>query len=164
MKLIYLSLILAYVIGCKPAETNFNETIEILDDFSLLQERIDAEKDKTIVVNFWATTCGPCIKEMPHFRELENQYKATDLKVLLVSLDLPRDHEKRVLPFIVKHDIQPEVLHLTDENYSKWTDQIDSSWYGALPATKIINGDQSTFKFGMYESLEEIKQDIESVK
>ena len=137
----HLALLFAFtlliIISCQEKAIPPNEEIEVIQQFSQLEEQIKEHDSKVLVLNFWATTCPPCIKEMPHFKELEDNYPSDQLKILLVNLDLPRDFEKRVLPFVKKHEIVPEVLMLTDANYSAWTDKIDSSWYGALPATLI---------------------------
>ncbi|MEE9439755.1 MAG: redoxin domain-containing protein [Saprospiraceae bacterium] len=150
--------------SCNQSKINVNDTIEVLNNFSELQSIIDSNSDKVMVVNFWATSCPPCLKEMPHFVDLQKSYDKNEVKFLLVSLDKVRDLDKRVLPFVKKHNITPEVAILGDDNYSAWTDKIDPSWYGALPATIIIRGDEKKFKFGMYESMQELKTDIELLK
>ena len=149
--------------SCKPKATDHNATIEIIKEFSELQTIIESEHDKLLVINFWATTCPPCIKEMPHFNQLESEYKADDLRILLVSLDREKDLESRVYPFVKKHGIIPEVVVLEDQDYSAWTDKIDNSWYGALPATTILKGDRKKFRFGMYETYEELEADVGEV-
>ena len=114
-----------------------------------------------MIVNFWATSCPPCLREMPHFGKLEEEY-GSKLKVLLVSLDKVDLLESRVYPFVEKYKITPEVAVLQDPNYSAWTDEIDSSWYGALPATIMIKGKERNFRFGSYESYEELQADVDS--
>ena len=64
-------MVLILVVGCQTKEANYNEEIEVFKTFSELQSIIDAEKDQLLVINFWATSCPPCIKEMPHFNKLE---------------------------------------------------------------------------------------------
>ena len=65
-----------------------------------LERRIQQEKDKLLVVNFWSTTCGPCVKELPHFMEVNTKYADNEkYKMILVSLDRLADQE-RVLKFI----------------------------------------------------------------
>jgi len=86
------------ILSCQPKNANHNETIETLEQFSELQSIIDSDEDKLWVVNFWATTCPPCIKEMPHFKELEEKYRDENLRILLVSLDRAKDLESRVYP------------------------------------------------------------------
>lgn len=155
--------LLALQLSCKPKEINPNSVIEIIEQFSELQTIIDAEKHKLLVVNFWATSCPPCIKEMTHFNRLESEYSDTDFRILLVSLDRAKDLESRVYPFVKKHNIVPEVVILEDQNYSNWTEKIDTSWYGALPATILLKGDRKKFRFGMYKTYEDLKTDINEV-
>ena len=155
--------ILCLFTSCKMEVEDYNTVIEVYPAFSDLQKKIDGESDKLLVLNFWATTCPPCIKEMPHFRELEEEYPADALKVLLVSTDLIKDLDKRVYPFVTKHDIKPEVALLEDQNYSAWTEKVDTSWYGALPATLIRKGDKRHFKFGFYEVYAELKADVDAI-
>lgn len=144
--------------GCKnnkPTE-NINDQVTIFQSFDDLSPRFFNASDTTYLVNFWATTCPPCLKEMPHLREVESKYQEEKFKVILVSLDMQRDFDSRVIPYIAKHRIIPEVVLLGDQNYSAWTDKIDSTWYGALPATLIVKGDQKNFSFGAFESVEDI--------
>ena len=158
--IVYL-MILVKCIACSPNTEDINDTVEVLTTFSELEAWMDDRLDQTVVVNFWATSCPPCVKEMPHFKALEKDYP--DVKVLLVSLDSPKSLDTRVYPFIEKHGISPEVVVLGDTNYSAWTDKIDSSWYGALPATLVVQNDRRKFRFGAYASVEEIVADIAQI-
>ena len=155
--------LLFLTLSCKSKKTDYNATIEILDQFSDLQSIIDSEDYELLVLNFWATSCPPCIKEMPHFNRLESEYRNNKIKILLVSLDKVTELETRIYPFVEKHGIIPEVLILTDQNYSNWTDKIDESWYGALPATLIIKREKKKFRFGSYESYDELRSDVDEL-
>lgn len=159
MKYVILLITLS-ILSCHIQPKAENDYIEIVNSYSQLQNRLESDTSKTWVVNFWATTCPPCIKEMPHFKDLQAQNDTNQLKVLLVSLDSPKSYDKRVVPFVQKHNIVPEVMHLTDDNFSAWTDKVDPSWFGALPATLILKGKKRHFKFGMYESKEELDEAV----
>ena len=118
------------------------------------------EQDKIYVVNFWATWCAPCIKELPYFEALNQQ---EDVVVLLVSLDFPRHKESRLLPFIKKNNVQSTVVLLDDANENYWINDIDSQWSGAIPATLIY----TTKKRAFYEqsfTKEELFALVESFK
>ena len=104
------------------------------------------EGSKTYVVNFWATWCAPCIKELPYFEALN---KNQNIDVLLVSLDFPQHKESRLMPFIKKNQLQSKVVHLDDTNENFWINAIDTTWSGAIPATIIYNNQ----KRGFYERL-----------
>lgn len=101
---------------------------------------------------------------MPHFAHLEKTYTDVPIKVLLVSTDEAADLQTRVKPFVEKHQITPEVVLLADDNYSAWTGKVDPSWYGALPATLITKGAKRTFRFGKYDSYEELVTDVDKVR
>jgi len=157
-------LILIVMATCQSKKNSHNDTIEVFERFDELQSIIDSDKNKLWVINFWATSCGPCIKEMPHFNELEKAYRENDLKIVLVSLDPIKYLETRVYSFVKKYQIIPEVVLLEDQDYSTWTEKIDSTWFGALPATLIIKGEQRKFRFGAYPSYEELLDDVKEME
>jgi len=111
-----------------------------------LQEHIQAPTDHIKVINFWATWCAPCVKEMPLFEELNAT--RTDVKVTLVSMDLDLDsNPEKVYRFIDRRKIKSQVFILDEQNPNAWIDKIDKTWSGALPATLIINGATGKRKF-----------------
>lgn len=144
--------------SCQP--TLPNSRIEVVDEYAQLEDMFESDPEKIWVVNFWATSCPPCIKEMPHFRQLESVYADKNVRILLVSTDKIEDLESRVYPFVKKYEITPEVVLLGDQNYSAWTDDVDPSWYGALPATMIFHHDQKSFRFGAYKNYAELEGEV----
>ncbi len=102
-------------------------------------------KDTTYVINFWATYCAPCIKELPFFEQAGKDYASKKVKVILVSLDFKAQIESRVIPFLQRGKITSKVLVLSDPNANAWIDKVDPSWSGALPATIIIKGNKREF-------------------
>ena len=140
-----------------------NATIEIIDQFSGIEEVINGKDNEVTVLNFWSTACPPCIKELPHFNQLATEYKDKKVKILLISLEDPKRLNSHIYPFVQKHGILPEVVVLNDQNYTAWTDKIDTSWYGALPATLIVKGQHRKFKFGSYATYDELRSDLEGI-
>lgn len=127
-------------------------------DFNQLEPRLDTGTDSVYVVNFWATWCVPCVKELPEFEKINELYSDRKVKVLLVSLDNPRHMESRVLPFIEQHNLKSEIILLDDPRSNNWIPLVDDSWSGAIPATIVFTKDSRSFyeKVFTYEELEDI--------
>ena len=108
-------------------------------DFHTFEQRLHKTNDTTYIVNFWATWCVPCRKELPDFEKINAAYKNKKVKVLLVSLDFPDNLEKGLMPFIKKNKVKSEVILLDDPNSNYWINKVDTNWDGNIPATLIYN-------------------------
>ncbi|REC80476.1 TlpA family protein disulfide reductase [Chryseobacterium elymi] len=123
-----------------------------------LEKRIQKDNDKLLVVNFWATTCAPCVKELPHFMEINNKLKdQRNFKMILVSLDRLADKE-RVLKFIKNKNLTAKVILLDDiKRMNTWIPRFEKSWDGNIPVTIFYkNGEKVHFNDG-----EMSKEDLE---
>lgn len=112
-----------------------------------LEQRLTNGKDTTYIVNFWATWCGPCVEELPHFEKLNNESLKKPLKVILMSLDFKSKLKTDVEPFVAKHKIKSEVFVVNETDQQKFIDRVDKNWSGALPATLILNNDKKVRAF-----------------
>jgi thiol-disulfide isomerase/thioredoxin len=108
--------------------------------YNELKPLLNQKGDKIYVVNFWATWCAPCIKELPYFEVLDQR---EDVEVLLVSLDFPKHKESRLLPFIKKNKLQAKVVLLDDADENYWINDIHPNWSGAIPATIVYTNDKA---------------------
>ncbi|MFQ3214500.1 MAG: thiol-disulfide isomerase/thioredoxin [Marivirga sp.] len=89
------------------------------------------------IINFWATWCKPCIKEMPLFIEAAKQFPEIDF--IFISLDFADQVEKTAL-FAANKGMDAHSLYLIDDlDYDSWIDQVSPEWTGAIPATLFIN-------------------------
>ncbi len=129
-------------------------------DYYGLEEVINRNDDKTYVVNFWATWCVPCVKELPYFEKLNQEYQGKNVQVVLVSLDFPNQYESKLRPFINKHQLESELFALDDMNSNYWIPQVNQDWSGAIPATLIFNQDKRQFYEQPFE-YEELKTEIQ---
>ena len=105
--------------------------------FEEYENIINQKDDVLYVVNFWATWCGPCVREIPDFMEVNNQLAArSDFKMLLISLDSKSDLSEEVLPFLIKNNITADVYLLDDnKRMNFWMPRVDRGWSGSIPAT-----------------------------
>lgn len=87
--------------NAKPAPLNYT-----IKDMNGVDVKLSSFKGKVIVLNFWATWCGPCKAEIPMLVELQKQY-ASDLVVLGVSVD---DPVEKLKPFATQYKINYPLL------------------------------------------------------
>lgn len=147
-------------------ETNETESISEIKipsfNFNELEPLLNKKNDTTYVVNFWATWCKPCIKELPAFEKINEQYASQKVKVILVSLDFSGQMESRLIPFVKKRQIKSDVILLDDPDANGWIPKVNKEWSGAIPATLMYN--QKGRKF--YErsfTYEEIETELKSI-
>jgi len=134
------------------------ETYERFDDFEHL---LHLESDTTYLINFWATWCGPCVKELPYIDDLVETYENKKYKSILVSLDFKNQLESRLVPFLNKNKIKSDVVVLLDGKSSKWIDRVDPSWSGAIPITIVYNGNKKLFFEQQFHSIQELTEIID---
>ena len=136
--------------GTEVVVVNFDEFLKYLDEFG----------DKTLVINFWATWCIPCVKELPYFEQTTANYNSEEVEVILVSLDFSNQIASRLIPFIEKNDLQSTVILLDDPDANSWIDKVSPEWSGAIPATVIKRGNKEAFYEKSFHSFEELDQII----
>ncbi len=148
------------------SETNMVENHSIARipslNFKELEPLLNKKNDTLYVINFWATWCKPCIKEIPAFEKINSDYKSQKVKVLLVSLDFPEQLEKQVIPFIEKRQIKSKVILLDDPDANTWIPKVSTKWSGAIPATLIYNKTERKFYERSF-TFEELETEITSI-
>lgn len=107
----------------------------ILKDPFGTEQRLGALKGRIVILNFWATYCIPCRKEMPDLAAIQNEYAALGVQVIGASADEPEDRAK-VLQFVKETKI----------NFPIWMGASTAHMMrfglgGALPGTVIIDRD-----------------------
>ena len=149
-------------VTAKTENDNIEKSIELeVYDFNGLQKYLSTTTDKIYVVNFWATWCAPCVKELPYFEELNYKYANKNVEVILVSLDFPNKYESKLKPFIISKNLKSKVVALNDVDSNSWIPKVHETWSGAIPATLIFNKNKRQFyeQSFTYDELEtEVKQ------
>jgi thiol-disulfide isomerase/thioredoxin len=131
--------------------------------FDALQEILDTKNEQIQVINFWATWCAPCIKELPLLEKL-NARNDLNAKITLINLDYA-DKVEKVNEFITRKNIRSRVLLLDELDYNAWIDKVDKGWTGAIPATLVFDPKTGKRRFVEKELKEgELEELIGSLK
>lgn len=104
-----------------------------LPDLSGRQHSISEWPGKILVINFWASWCPPCLKEIPDFIALQEQYKAQGVQFIGIALE----DKESVAQFLSTNNINYPIL-LGGDNGIALTQQLGNS-VGAIPYTLIVD-------------------------
>jgi thiol-disulfide isomerase/thioredoxin len=128
--------VLAASVAEREAASVVGSSVDLtLKDLSGAEQRLSALKGRVVVLNFWATYCVPCRKEMPDLAAIQNEYAALGVQVVGASADALEDRAK-VLQFVRE----------TKVNFPVWmgattADMMRFGLGGALPGTVIVGRD-----------------------
>ena len=110
-----------------------------LNDASGRDISLSKYRGKVVLLDFWATTCGGCVTEIPWFVDLQAKYKDKNLDVLGVSMDViyedlsnAQEGWGRVKPFVQEHGVNYPIVMGDDHVLKSW--KID-----AFPTTFLID-------------------------
>jgi thiol-disulfide isomerase/thioredoxin len=111
-------------------------TIEKLSPAGLA-DLLKNDTDELLLVNFWATWCGPCIIEYPEFVTIQRMYGERDFQFVSISMDTP-DQADKALKFLKgKASAVPNYIMDTDDKYAV-IKVVGEDWDGSLPITLLI--------------------------
>ena len=94
--------------------------------------RLQEQRGQVVLVNFWASWCGPCKQEMPHLNRLYDKYRASGFTLLAVNID---DDARHGAATAAKWGLKFPVLLDADKSVTKLYD------LGAMPSTVLIDRD-----------------------
>jgi peroxiredoxin len=92
--------------------------------------RLQEQRGQVVLVNFWATWCGPCRKEMPHLNRIADKYRSSGLVMLGVNVD---DDVRNAADVATKLGVKFPVLLDTDKKVSRLYD------LNSMPSTLVID-------------------------
>jgi cytochrome c biogenesis protein CcmG/thiol:disulfide interchange protein DsbE len=117
------------LVGCRASYRDAPD-IELLsltgDDFSLR-----AHRGEVVLLNFWATWCGPCVAEIPELERVHRDYAGRGLTVVGVSID--DDGFESVRPFLAERNVTYKIVHDPGDAQSALGELL------AVPTTVLID-------------------------
>lgn len=149
--------LLFFIVICCCLGVRLNAQTVQTCSYEALKQRVSAKGDTTYIVNFFASWCAPCLKEIPEFNTFSKEYKDTPVKVVFVSLD-PIEASVELLPKLIKkYGITQEMVVLDEGNSTKWIDEVNPQWSGSIPATLVVN---TTKKYSAFRATTITKQEL----
>jgi thiol-disulfide isomerase/thioredoxin len=113
----------------------------------------DSAKGNVLVLNFWATWCGPCVAEFPELVALDAKYRDKGMKLVGITADDAEDVQPKVIPFIKKHHVKFDIIRQDTDDPEAMINQITKDWNGVIPATFVYDkqGNLAYSKFGIID-------------
>ncbi|MBI1289934.1 redoxin domain-containing protein [bacterium] len=121
-------------------------TVRIESEKAGIEKLLKEHNSDILVVNFWATWCGPCVEELPYFIALANRYPQDKVRVLGLSIDFPEQAETGVAPFLRTRKVPYSNVIVYMDDPQETIELFSDKWTGDLPATFFY--DRSGKKLG----------------
>jgi thiol-disulfide isomerase/thioredoxin len=134
------------------------QEVKVFDVYDRLESYTGEYAKSTVVINFWATYCGPCVQEIPYFDSLQQKYIDHNVKVILVSLDFRHHIQERLMPFLEKHHLKTEVVVLADQDADSWVSRVSADWDGGLPFTILLKKGQKYIHTSEFRDFNDLEQ------
>lgn len=145
-KIIIITLLI--LAGCERSDIQMKTV-----DAKALHKQIAKHKgQEAVLVNFWATTCSPCLKEFPMVMELSKAYKDKGMQVYFVTTDWT-DYRDKALAFLESKGFKGLTFMKEEGNDNNFIRAVSDDWSGALPFTIVYD------KEGEVTQLWEMEQD-----
>ncbi|HEX6719592.1 MAG TPA: TlpA disulfide reductase family protein [Pyrinomonadaceae bacterium] len=133
-------------------------------DTEALKALLTQQRERPLLVNFWATFCDPCRDEFPELVKIDNDYRPRSLDFVTVSLDDMSDIKTEVPKFLdaMKATMPAYLLNVSDPEPA--INLVDRAWRGDLPATYLYNEKgELVYKHIGRVNAAELRQEIEKV-
>jgi peroxiredoxin len=111
-------------------------TLEPLDE-ATLSKLVKNDTKKLLLINVWATWCGPCVAELPEFVTMNRMYRGRPFQFITISLDAPEKDEATLKVLKEKH-VSATNFRSAIKDRDRFADLLDKEWPGPVPYTLVI--------------------------
>lgn len=112
-------------------------TVDLITPAQLKSLIANKDSDNLLLINFWATWCGPCMEEFPELEKMVRMYAERRVQIVTVSVNSP-DEESLVLGFLKKQHAFNRNLLLNSNDSADAVAAFGPGWKGAVPFTALI--------------------------
>jgi thiol-disulfide isomerase/thioredoxin len=152
--------------AARPAQSVASHVSPVVSEINTeaLKGLLGQQKQKPLLVNFWATWCDPCREEFPDLVKIDAEYRPGSLDFVTVSLDDVQDIKTEVPKFLVSMKAWMPAYLLNVPDPEPAINAVDPKWQGDLPATFLYNvkGEVAYKHFGRVNAAE-LRAAIEKV-
>ncbi len=129
-------------------------TLELIDTAGI-KEIVANDSDKLLLINVWATWCGPCVTEFDELVTINRMYRRRDFELITISAD-SLDHKDKVLKFLKEKVASGRNYLFDSENKYALMEAVDKESPGGIPYTILIKpgGEIIYRRIGLIEPLE----------
>ncbi|MES2617221.1 MAG: thioredoxin-like domain-containing protein [Bacteroidota bacterium] len=113
----------------------------------------------TLVINFWATWCKPCLEELPYFNQADSILKGEPYRFIYISLDPPSD-KTGLVKFVNKRNLTGTHYHLNATDLNEFINKVDPNWQGSIPYTIVLSTADRQNHEGAFEDFKQLWQFI----
>jgi len=95
------------------------------------------DTDKLLVINLWATWCGPCVEELPELVTMNRMYRGRKFQMVTISAD-ESDKSEEALKVLKENLVSSKNYIYTGDNKDSLGEALDKEWQGPVPYTLVI--------------------------
>jgi thiol-disulfide isomerase/thioredoxin len=112
-------------------------------DIEQVEQLLNNQSDTLHIINFGATWCAPCVKELPDLIRIGETYQVKNVRLWLISMDFQSTLDNKLKPFLRNKNIRHPVWLLNNTDYDSWIHRVDGNWQGDIPFTLIFNNQRN---------------------
>ncbi len=111
-------------------------SLETIDDAAVAR-LVKNDTKNLLLVNLWATWCGPCVSELPELVEINRMYRGRGFRLATISLDEPEKRDA-ALAMLKDKKVAAANFLMKSESKDKFAEALDKEWPGPVPHTILV--------------------------